>query len=112
MFVFIEDNNNNSKIKSIFWGTLLVALGLFFLLKNMGLVALDIPDYILNWRLIVVFLAINALLSKKWSSVIFWGGLATILYASLLLNISLQSLLWPIVIIIVGVFIMFKVKAK
>jgi hypothetical protein len=112
MFVFIEDNNNNSKIKSFFWGTLLVALGLFFLLKNMGLVALDIPDYILNWRLIVVFLAINALLSKKWSSVIFWGGLATILYASLLLNISLQSLLWPIIIIVVGVFIMVKVKAK
>lgn len=110
MFVLIEDNKKNSKLKSYFWGIVLIALGVFFLLKNTNVITFEIPDYIFNWRFIFVIFTINALLSQNWSSVLLWGGLSFILYASLLLKIDLPSLIWPVVAIIIGLIVINKVR--
>lgn len=110
MFVLIEDNKKNSKLKSLFWGGVLIALGIFFLLRNTGVINFDIPDYVYNWRIIFVIFTINALISQNWSSVILWGGLSFILYASLLLKIDLPSLIWPVIAIIIGLVVINKVR--
>lgn len=115
MFVFIDDNNNrNSNNKSLFWGGVLVVAGILFLLKNINVLNFEIPDGVISWRIIFVVFAINSLLSKKWNSAVFWGGLCVILYAPILFDIQpLQfKYIWPVVIIAIGFAIMGRTKVK
>lgn len=89
MFIFIDDNNStNNKVKSFFWGAVLVILGVLYLLRNMDVIPFEIPDEIINWRIIFVVFTINALLSKRWNLAFLWGGFAFILYAPILFNVQ------------------------
>ena len=59
-------SNNSKKTGSLFWGVLLIGIGILFLLDNLGIVYFDeiISDY---WPLILIAVGLKIIFSAKGS---------------------------------------------
>ncbi len=60
-------SNNSKKTGSLFWGVLLIGIGILFLLDNLGIVYFDeiISDY---WPLILIAVGLKIILGAKGSN--------------------------------------------
>jgi predicted membrane protein len=96
----------------IFWGLLLVILGVVFLLDRMG--RLDFGDLIGRyWPVIFILIGISILLSNNFRNV--GSGIFFILFGTFFLLLRLRVFdqavwryLWPLAIIVVGLWILFR----
>lgn len=97
--------------QSLFWALLLIAVGGAFLLVNFGLLDKSIPLKFLSWRLIPLFIGLNALLQKKYTQGLFLVGLATFFYLPEFIDPMLWKQvfkLWPVGMIIAGIVIAYQ----
>ncbi|MBS1249884.1 MAG: hypothetical protein MAG431_01469 [Chloroflexi bacterium] len=115
----MNENNQPKKYyhrhRSIFGPLLLIALGVAFLLNNLGVLPGDFWDVIVSlWPLLIVFAGIDGLVRREgvvWPSLLIAGG--TFL---LLRNFDLVTWygwgslwkLWPLILVAVGVDLIFK----
>jgi predicted membrane protein len=104
---------NASKTQGrIFWGLLLIVLGLLFLFDQMG--KLDFGDLVGRyWPVVFILIGVSILLSNNFQNV--GSGIFFILFGAFFLLIrmrifdhSLWHYAWPLAIIGVGVWILFR----
>jgi predicted membrane protein len=96
----------------IFWGLLLIALGVVFLLDRMG--RLDFGDLVGRyWPVIFILIGISILLSNNFKNI--GSGVFFILFGTFFLLLRLRIFdqavwryLWPVAIIAVGLWILFR----
>jgi len=96
----------------IFWGLLLIALGVVFLLDRMG--RLDFGDLVGRyWPVIFILIGISILLSNNLKNI--GSGVFFILFGTFFLLLRLRIFdqavwryLWPVAIIAVGLWILFR----
>ena len=92
----------------IFGGLLIVVIGALFLARELGYA---IPSWIFTWQMLVIGIGVVGLLKHrfmnfKWWLVVGIGG--AFLYNDMYPGMKIEPLVWPILAIVVGLFIMFK----
>ena len=101
----MEKNNNfrNNETGRIAGGLILVAVGAFLLLRNMGLF---LPDWLFSWPIILILVGVYSgfkhnFRNNSWLILIAVG--AFFLVDRFIPSLSLEPLFWPLVIIGLGV---------
>lgn len=96
----------------IFGGLLVVATGSLFLAKELGV---EIPDWVFTWK--VFLIAVGLLIGIKhnfrhagWFFMMVIGG--AFLLSDLYPTMAIKQILWPSLLILVGLAIMFKPRRK
>ena len=106
----MRDRGYEQHGRGVFSGLLLLALGLILLAGNLDLFPVR-PTLSQWWPVILIIIGIKHLVVFRsptaWIGALFWLGTGALFLASTLgyLNISLLSLLWPVMIIWFGVCI-------
>ncbi len=96
--------------KRIIIGVIFIALGLVFLLKNLGLVPFNLPYYLFGWEMIFMVVGGLLLLSRanKTPGIVFFTiGLFGMIDE--IFDVSFWQL-WPLILVIVGLSIIFQKK--
>lgn len=104
----MKKQNNYS---SFIWAGVLVVLGLYFLLKNFGLISFRLPTYLISWRIIPFIIGINALTKQKYFEGIFAIGLSIFFFAPDFISkeaYQTYSKLWPLLLVVAGGAIVYK----
>jgi predicted membrane protein len=102
---------HHSATSGIFVGGIVVAVGLFLLLDNLGIVRIrDVWQY---WPVLLIAYGASRVLSSRTPSGYAWGGVISLIGALLLLdNLDIiffnVHLVWPIIIIAVGVSMLLR----
>ncbi|MFN4086830.1 MAG: LiaF transmembrane domain-containing protein [Spirosomataceae bacterium] len=97
--------------QSLFWALLLITVGGAFLLVNFNLLDKSIPLKFLSWRLIPLFIGLNALLQKKYTQGAILVGIATFFYLPEFIDPVIWKQiykLWPLGMIIGGIAIAYQ----
>lgn len=96
----------------IFGGILIVVAGSLFLAKELGA---EIPGWIFTWK--VFLIAVGLIIGVKhkfmhpgWLILVLVGG--AFLLSDLYPGIALKPVLWPVLVILFGLFIIFKPRRK
>jgi hypothetical protein len=103
--------NSNNKNSVFFWSITLVVAGSLFLLRNFGLLNFTFPVKIFTWRLIPLFIGINAFLKGKTLEGIISTSIAIIFFVPDFLTIAERQTyykLWPILLVGFGVLTLYK----
>lgn len=113
------DNNQHKKTSShrhsIFGPLILIAIGVAFLLQNMGVISGDFWDIVLSlWPLLIIFAGVDSLVRREGVA---WPTLLIIVGAFFLLkNFNIVNWhgwgslwkLWPLILVAIGVDLIFK----
>lgn len=96
----------------VFSGILIVAAGSLFLAKELGA---DIPGWIFTWKMFLIALGLIIGVKHKfrnpgWLILVLVGG--AFLVSDLYPGIALKPILWPVLVILFGLFIIFKPRRK
>jgi predicted membrane protein len=96
----------------VFGGFLIVTAGSFFLAKELGA---DIPQWIFTWKMFLIAVGLmigvkHKFMHPAWLMLILIGG--GFLLGDVYPDIAIKPVLWPSLIIILGLFIMFKPRRK
>jgi len=96
----------------IFGGVLIVVAGSLFLAKELGA---EIPNWIFTWKMFLI--AVGLIIGVKhkfmhpgWLILVLVGG--AFLVSDLYPGIALKPILWPVLVILFGLFIIFKPRRK
>lgn len=103
-------NNNNTKTVT-FTAILLISLGGLFLLRNFGLLNFRLPSNLISWRLIPLFIGINALGKGKQVEGIIGIAIAVIFFIPDFLTQAQTDFyrkLWPLLFVAGGAYIFYK----
>ncbi len=96
----------------VFGGLLIVAAGSLYLAKELGA---DIPHWLFTWKTFLIALGIITGVKHNFRNA-WWFFLVTIggvfLVGDFYPQLNLQTLLWPILIILVGIAMIFKPQRK
>lgn len=101
----------NSLSKKIVLGLVLVIVGLFLLLRNLGVLPYEIVDLFFNWPALLMVIGAVSLLNsrnKTTGAILFVIGGYFWLHNYLEINFSWARTFWPLLIIIIGVYILIK----
>lgn len=104
----MEKSANRKKIP---FGILLIAVGVFLLLRNFNLIQLEIPAYVFTWKMLLVAIGVLVLLFKqKWVKGLTLISVGAYFLIPDLLGIALPSFhtIWPIILVFVGLMMLFK----
>jgi len=107
-----ENWEKRQKISKIVAGLFIVAAGTLILFKQMGVY---IPHWLLSWKMILIAIGFVSLIKHKFSGV---GGYimiligATFMLQDMFPELISSRFLWPIIIIFVGLFMIFKTLFK
>ena len=100
-----SDNRRN------YIGIAFVAVGLFLILQKTGIIPWEIAHYVLRWQMVLIAIGVFAIVGGKNKT----GGLimitiGTLLYLPEILDISfhLRRLVWPAILVVVGVILISK----
>jgi predicted membrane protein len=115
------DNSKENLIKNfeaehkrgkILGGLLVVVIGVVFLAKELGA---EIPVWLFNWKMLLIGVGLVTLLKHKfrngWGAVLMLVG-GAFLVIDLYPELEIKSLILPVLIILVGLFIIFKPRRK
>jgi predicted membrane protein len=111
-----QEKNNETTYShtrnSLSRGFILVFLGVFFLLKNLDL---GLPDWVLSWQIIMICIGLMISVMSNFKNnagpvLVIIGGifLAKDIFA---LTYDISRFVWPAVMIVAGIFIMFRRKS-
>ncbi|HWZ23462.1 MAG TPA: hypothetical protein VNW06_12455 [Cytophagaceae bacterium] len=107
-----KDLEGSHKRGKILAGLLIVAIGILFLIKELGV---ELPFWLFNWKMLLIVLGFISVLKHKFRSA--WGFVVMIVAGAFLVadfypEVNITSLILPVLIIIVGLFIIFKPRHK
>lgn len=105
MWKDIEKSHRRGKVAG---GLLVVAAGSLFLARELGVV---IPEWVFTWKMVVMGLGVIMAIKHKflhpaWIVLVAIGG--AFLLNDICPDLHIKPILWPVLIIIVGLFIVFK----
>lgn len=110
--VFWQEMEKNHRRGKILGGLLIVIIGALFLGRELGM---NIPEWIFTWKMLLIAIGTMMIVKSGFRSgkgifLILIGGafLASDMYPAILI----KPLLWPILIILFGLFIIFKPRRK
>jgi len=99
------------------WGLVVIAVGVVFLLNHLGVVSMSIGEFFsIYWPIFVILFGVQGMLLQTRG--VFWWNPLVVLIGVLFLGRNLEwfdweigdlmQLLWPIIIILVGISMIFK----
>ncbi len=96
--------------KRIIIGIIFVLVGLVFLLRNLGVFYFYLPHYLFDWEVILIIIGVLLLVSRpnKTPGIVL-VSVGAIFLTRDILNVSFWQL-WPVVLIVVGISILFQKK--
>jgi predicted membrane protein len=105
----IEKSHRRGKIMG---GLLIVVIGLLFLGRELGL---ELPYWLLSWKMLLIGLGVVLAVKHKfrhpgWFFLIAIGGV--FLMNDIYPDLHIKPILWPIVLILIGLAIMFKPRNR
>lgn len=104
------------KDSKIIFGLILIAFGLVFLVDQTGFLrvyGINLWDFIWKlWPLILVYLGVRFLVQRNTTPGLILLIVGTLLLLSNIVSFSFWSLLWPLLIIGIGISILFKDESK
>jgi predicted membrane protein len=104
-----EKNHTRGKFAG---GLLIVTVGTLFLMRELGA---EIPQWIFTWKTLLIGIGLVGLIKHGFSRMGWLIPMAVggaFLVSDLYPELLIKSILWPVVIIIVGLFIMFRPRRK
>ncbi len=109
MWKKLEKEHRRGKM---FGGFLIVAAGALFLAKELGA---DIPQWVFSWKMFLIAVGLvmgvkHKFMNPGWLVLVLIGG--AFLLTDIYPGIVIKPLLWPILVIIFGLFIIFKPHRK
>lgn len=93
----------------IYFGVILIILGILWLCDNFDLIGSNIWDVIFSWQMLITIIGGFLLSLKQWA----WGGIITAIGASLLIieefhiDISIGKIILPLCVIAAGLALLF-----
>lgn len=112
---FSEQHQAHKRQSLLFWGTLFLIGGVVFLLKNLEILAFEIPSFIWSWKIIFVILTIRFLFHRKFIGAFIMASLSLAFYTPELLGQDIwefKKKLWPVIPIFLGVILLTKFVSK
>lgn len=104
----MENTRHNS---NVFWAVILILGGGILLAHSFGLLEMNIDLNLISWKLIPLFIGLNALNRKNYFNAIVCIGLAIIFYIPEFLTVTQKAQyykLWPLLLIVAGLLILFR----
>jgi len=104
----------NRILRKLFWGGVIVLIGVCYLLFNIGILPLAWKPIVLSWQALLVLLGCAGIIHRHY----FWGFVAVpigIFYLLPQLSVVMEfnyseeifnNILWPVVIILIGILVM------
>jgi predicted membrane protein len=103
-------SNHNSKGRNI-TGIVVIIIGVVFLADNFGYISETIANFLFNWKMLLIIIGIVQLTTERHKV----SGVITLLIGAIFLlpeifdfAFSFWKLIWPVVIILVGVALIFN----
>ena len=92
------------------WPLLLIAVGVIFLLKNLGLIDLNIYELLFSWPMILVALGIVQLVDRSYVSgfILLFLGSVFMLPRLDIIQYGVMRVFWPIILIVIGTALLFR----
>ncbi len=92
------------------WPLLLIAVGVIFLLKNLGLIDLNIYELLFSWPMILVALGIVQLVDRSYVSgfILLFLGSVFMLPRLDIIQYGVMRVFWPIILIVIGAALLFR----
>lgn len=107
----MHHNNNNRP----FVGIAFVAVGLFLILQQTGVIPWEIARYVLKWQMILIGIGIFSLIGNRNRT----GGLIMITIGTLMyipevfhIDYELRRLIWPAILVVIGLIILSRKKCS
>lgn len=99
----------NKSIDSVVWGFVLIALGVGFFLNSMGIMNFG-QFFGTYWPVILLIIAVSEFIKGKFNSALIWAiiGIAFLLSSTKIINASAWDIIWPAIIIVIGLSILLK----
>ena len=103
----------NRLLRKLFWGGLIVLIGICYLLFNIGVLPVAWKPIVLSWEMLLIVLGCGWIVARHY----FWGAaVAAVGAISLLPQLSVvmgfkyseemfNAILWPVIIILVGILV-------
>lgn len=92
------------------WPLLLIAIGVIFLLKNLGFIDLDFYELLFSWPMILVAIGVVQLIDRSYVSgfiLLFLGGVFMLPRLDII-HYDAMRVFWPIILIVIGVALLFR----
>lgn len=96
--------------KNVFWALPLIAVGVVWQLKNMGIITYDLFHLIISWQMLLMYIGLYSIFCRR-----IVGGLVTFLAGAWFLMLQIGWLendwfhvYWPLALIVAGVAMLFK----
>ncbi|MCC6370412.1 MAG: hypothetical protein IT236_05340 [Bacteroidia bacterium] len=100
-----EQKHNRGKIMG---GLLIVVIGTLYLARELGV---SLPEWLLSWKMLLIGLGVVSAIKHKFMHpvwVILIGAGTALILSDLYPEMHLKPLLWPMLLIALGFYIMFK----
>lgn len=96
--------------KSVMFGVLVILFGIALLLRNIGLLSDVQKEFIFSWKTILIAIGIMNLIGKEFFTGIILISIGVFFHLShyYIFPINIRNLLWPGIIIAIGIAILFK----
>lgn len=101
----------NKSNNHLIGGIVVLTIGLVFLLRNFDILSPELKYYIFSWKTLLIGVGIlNLTLSKNKVAGIILIAIGTFFWLPNIFDLSIRAgqLFWPVVIIIIGLFLLFK----
>ena len=92
------------------WPLLLIAIGIIFLLKNLGFIDLNFYELLFSWPMILVAIGVVQLVDRSYVSgfILLFLGTVFMLPRLDIIQYDAMRVFWPVVLIVIGTALLFR----
>lgn len=103
-----QNKRKSGNAETLVIGILIIGVGLLYMLRNMGMIRLDIWHIVFSWPMLLLVVGLINFVKKQYV----WGGILLVLGLLFLqgriTGYDIFSTFWPVVVILVGFAIIFS----
>ncbi len=98
--------------RKIGWPLVLIAVGILFLMKNLGLIDLDIYQLLFSWPMLLIAIGIVQLIDRSYVSgfILLFLGSVFMLPRLDIIHYDAMRVFWPVILIVIGFILLFRRK--
>jgi len=104
-----ENHFRHRRLNTVATALAFILVGIFFLFRNFGWITQEVFSVVVSWQMLLIYIGVVSLLKKN-----IIGGLISITVGSYFLLPSAYGLheYWPVLLIVIGVSLLFKLNKK